>query len=493
MATVRRIAVIAGAVAALLAVAAFLWRQPEAPAPGPKPVAPSDEKAAPSVVPSGVPVAVQAARQVQDPRLRSRQLGVAVEEWLRRDVEGALAFARGLPMGNDRAQSLMLALSWIGRTDPDRALTLAREIGGNELLPLYSSLFAQLAARGPASAVGRLSVVPPGAARANALRATVEAWGRTNTDTALAWVSGLNDITDRITGLEALLVGLVPAESSRAVELARQMLNGAPLERVLDRAFQSLLASEPRNAVALVAVMPAGETRTLATASAVRALAQLDPGEAVAWCASLSPSEGIVAVRALVDVWAIKDPSAVAGYLATLSGQSAQLAGVEHLARVWGASAPANAIAWAQGLDAEQGKASALVEIASSWAQKEPSAAAAWASSLPEAGARDRALAGALSYWLLRDAHGAQSFVSGAPEGVQVSAAVAIAPELARLDPVGTMVWARALSSPQARESAIVAAYARWKARSPEPASQWLATSGLPTDLMAKLQTVAPR
>ncbi|MBI5688644.1 MAG: hypothetical protein HZC55_00995 [Verrucomicrobia bacterium] len=496
MATVRSLPSGAALGALALAVGLVAGCRRDSPAAAPKEV-PTQQSVA-AVAPKAsivVPAAVAAARAERDPRLRSRRLGQALEEWFRSEPEAVLAYVRALPRGSEQTEAWLLVLGWLGRSDPDRALAVAAEVETRGLSPFYAALFAQLAAQDSAGAVARLSRVPAGPERAQAIRATMDAWARRDPSAALAWARALSNDSESGVAVETGLVALAAADPDRAVAQAREWLGGPAFERVVGQAFQVLLTADASRAAALVASLPAGETRTLATVQAARALAIQDPARAVAWISALPAGDDTkAALPALIEAWGRRDPAAAAAQLATLPDHPGRAAAGDRLAQVWGATEPAAAIAWAGRLPDATARDSALVAIASAWAQREPRAAATWAAGLEaDAEVRNRALAGAVDYWLLQDRAGVQEFVAGLPAATQTVAAAAIAPGLAQRDPPAALTWAQSLSSTAGREAAVVAAYARWRDNAPAAAAAWLAQSGLPAELKERLRAAPAR
>lgn len=432
---------------------------------------------------------LETARAVTDPRLRAREFGLALEAWLLRDFDGALAYVRTLPDGAERTQAILMALSIIARTDIDRALKLARELAvTREQRAIYNALFAQLATRDIADAVQRLATVPGGFARMNALRAVADVWAARDAEAVLAWAEKFTDSADRTIAMEAALAGLARQNPQRAIALAQEKLGGASLQQAILAFVPRLIESDPAAAAQVVAALPTGETKMLVAAEVARTVGVTAPQQALAWADALAdaPSQQ-VARRAALEAWALSDPVSASLYVAAMPAGAAQVAAAEQVARVLGSKSPAQAVAWVQTLPSAEARQAASIYAASSWAQSDPSAAAQWASHLPADGGRGAALRGALSHWVRADAAATQSFVAGLPADVQPTAAAAIAPPLAQRDPAGALAWAQSLTAPQARDEAMVAAYNRWKQNSPAAAEAWLAGADLSVGLKAKL------
>ncbi len=436
---------------------------------------------------SGFRAEVDAARALRNPAQRSLEFGRSFQAWLARDPAAALAYVRQLEAGAVRTQGLLMVLAAIGRSDPDRALALAAELAKNrEERAIYSSLFAQLVADDPASAVARLAAVPAGEARDNALRAVADGWAHSDLPAALAWAQKL-DSSDRTPAMESVLQTMLASDPLHAIDLAQQTLTGAAFDRTLVAALQSLTRTDPKAAAALISKLVPGPVQTQAALSVARALATENPAGAAAWMQTLQAGElrGKV-LNTILDAWARQDPVAAGQYVGQMTAGPEQQAAAARVAALL-ASNPTQAIAWAQSLGNEPAREAAVVNLASAWAQRDPAAAAQWAGSLSPVEVRTEALNGAMSHWLLQDSAGARNFIFGLTGDTQASAAAHLAPGLAQRDPKGTIAWAQTLPSPEAREAAVIAAYARWLNNAPAEARAWLATANLPAATKARL------
>lgn len=474
-----------------LALAWVLFRRPPAAkAPPAPPVTATAPSAKPMASPAGGRVdergALEAARALANPGQRAREFGRTLLEFIDRDPESALAYVRSLPPGAEYTQGVLLLLEKIGRTDPERALALARElVATREQRAIYSSLFAQLAAD-PASAVARLTAVPAGEGRDFALRALADGWSRTDPAAALAWARSLAG-ADRPPAMEAVLATLGTTDPLRAIELAHETLTGAAFERTLVAALQALTRTDPKAAGALVNTLTPGDAQTQAALAVARALAAQNPGDALAWARTLAAGDTQrLAVNNVLEIWAAKDPVAAGQYVVRMNAGPEQETAAGHLARLLAAN-PAGAIAWAQSFTSEPSRQAALVNLASAWAQRDPAAAARWAGSLASPDVRTPALHGALSYWVMQDSGAARNFIFGLTGETQTEAAAYLAPRLAQQDPVAAIAWTQSLPSAGAREAALSAAYARWMGNAPAAAKAWLAAANLPAATKARL------
>jgi hypothetical protein len=442
--------------------------------------------------------ALDQARGYGDRVLRAGEFSRILQLWLQRDPEAALAYVRALPRDSGEfTQGLLLALSAVGQRDPDRALKLAGELVANrEQAVFYSSFFAQLAQQNLPAAVQRLALVPAGAGRENALRAVADLWARTDLPAALTWAEKLA-AADRAFALESALVNLVPSDPLRAIQIAQQSLSGGALDRTLSSALHQLASSDPQSAAAIVPLLAPGETQTLAAAEVARALAAKNPADALAWAKTLptDPVRWLATMRAL-EVWVADDPGAASRYVASLPADATQRQAAGPIVEALARTNPSTAIAWAQSLSNPETRALALAGVANTWAQRDAAAAARWVAEQPPetfAGVGPKTLNATLSYLILQDAAAAREFVRTLPAAAQAGAAEYSAPLLAQNDPAGTLAWSLALPSDTARDTATMAAFARWMDNAPDAARAWLASTALTPEMRARLQNLLPK
>jgi hypothetical protein len=455
-----------------------------APAAAPAPVVSPTPSASAKSASAASRAALDAARALRNPSQRALEFGRALQAWIAQDPEAALAYVRQLEPGADYTQGVLMVLSAIGRTDPDRALVLATEmVKTREQRAIYSALFAQLAATDPATAVSRLALVPAGEARDNALRAVADGWAHSDLPAALAWAQKL-DAKDRTPAMESVLSTLLATDPLRAIDLAQQTLGGAAFERTLVTALQVLTQTDPKAAASLVSTLAPGQVQQEASFAVARALAVESPTEAVTWAQTLPPGDlrGKV-LNNILDIWASQDALAAGQYVLQMSVGQEQAAA--HLATLL-AGNPTQAVAWVQSLVNAPARQAAQVNLASAWAQQDPAAAARWAGSLP-VDVRTQALNGALSYWALQDSDAARNYIFGLTGDTQTSAAAHLAPALAQRDPVAAIAWTQTLPTADARDAALTAAYARWLNNDATAARTWLASANLPAETKAGL------
>jgi hypothetical protein len=369
--------------------------------------------------------ALDDALQESDPRKRSMEFGKILAEWFERNPEDALTYVRNMPRGGaEYTEALFIVLSGLGKKDPSRAVSLAREMATTrEQQAIYSVLFDQVVRTDIHTALGLIEQVPEGESRNNALRALAVGWADHDVLAALDWAKGLNNPRARATAVEATLIIRAKRDPRRTVDLAQQFLTGDALDRTLTEAMKNLIEQDPRAAGEVVMRLPDGGVKTRATLDVVRALAAEQPATALAWIKSLPPGQlHQLALNNVLDFWSANDPQSAGEYVAQMPEGPDQNAAATHFAKNFGAADPSKAVRWAESLKGSA-RTTALVSLASGWAQKDPSAATRWAVALPiDNPARADAIKDALSYWFLQDYEAARDFLNNLAQHDQSNA-----------------------------------------------------------------------
>ncbi len=363
--------------------------------------------------------ALDEALRELDPQKRGIAFGRLLALWLDEDMEGALAFVKGMPQGAQYNEGLFMVLECVLKSDPERAVTLAGEMATTgEQRHIYSALFAQIAQRDMNAALNLLELTPTGEGRDNALRAIASAWSDKDVNAALNWAQTLGDTNERNAVIETSLISLARQDPQQALTLAGQSLGGGALERVVATSLKQMIQDNPQSVSELINDLPAGELQTQVTLDVARALAAQQPETALEWLQSLPSGElRQAALNNVLDLWNRQSPADAALYVSQIPAGDDQDAAVSHLSLGYGAANPAAAMQWAETLPSDSARTTAVVNIVSGWAENDPAAATLWAQNLtPDNPARLEALRGAYTYWVLEDANAAGNFAGTLPK-----------------------------------------------------------------------------
>lgn len=430
------------------------------------------------------------AARIQDAAQRRDALTRVVREWMQQNREGLIAHLQQMPAGPERTEALLATLDRVSAEDGRRALQLAGDlVRSPEERVFFSTYFADRAGQDPAAAARELEMVVTPEARNGAIAAIAAGWARKDADAALAWAGQLSQTAERQAALEAVLAEIATVDPRQALKGAQELLAGPPQQRARRTALAALAAKDPKAAGEFVRTLSPGEAQTNAAIEVARAFAARQADDAVAWARSLKdPNLQRLALLTALESWAAEDAAAAGRYVAGMEPGPVQMSAADRVARVVAGKDPQKAIGWAQSLANSSARDFALVSIASTWARREPAEAVRWASELPAGDSRTQALGAALSYWVLQDAPAAQKFVATLKGDALTHAATTLAPMLAQAGPRAAMDWAGTLPAPEPRDSAIAAAFRRWREISPAEAEAWLKSSKLSSATKTKLQ-----
>lgn len=387
----------------------------------------------------------------QDPQKRSIEFGRLLTQWFEQAPEAALAYVQKMSRGAEYTEGLFIVLSGLGKSDPERAVTLAGEMAGtHEDRMIYRVLFDQIARGDLASALAYLPLAPVGEARENALRTLSAAWSEKDMVGALNWAEALGEAGDRTAALEPALAALAKEDPRRMFDLALKYLSGDALERTVATGLKQLTLTDPSAAGQVISQLPAGPWQTQAAFDVAHALADQQPETAFAWLKTLPPGELQQAVlNKVMDLWSASNPADASQYVAHMAAGADQDAAASRLAQRLANTDRPDAIRWVNGLESESARNAALVSIASGWAQSDPAAATRWAGTLASDNpARAEAMRGALSYWVMTDAVAAANFASSLPAAEQSNAIVNVATEWLKTDAASAQNWLATVNLP---------------------------------------------
>jgi hypothetical protein len=161
------------------------------------------------------------AERIEDEELRVEVVTAALRELAHADVGTALEYVEERhPDGtSERGRFMRVVVDETLRTDPARALTLARQIGGQVGEQLEWQAVDRLAREDPLVAFTYTDGLPPSNQRRQLRDAVARAFGQQDPNAALAWVQSFNPAPDDL--MRSVLDGIARVEPLRAIDLAR--------------------------------------------------------------------------------------------------------------------------------------------------------------------------------------------------------------------------------------------------------------------------------
>jgi hypothetical protein len=228
------------------------------------------------------------ALQQDDHLIRLNDFKLLFAQWIAEDPEAALAYVRAMKTGPEQSAGILMVLQAIGRTDPERAISLANDmVNDQEQAAIYNSLFATAVDTDIAKAIRSFNYVPVGEGRDNSLRALSSRWATHDDEAALAWANNLKDERERNIARESVLDGVTTIDPARAITLAQQNLTGEARENVCFTAIHLLCERHPDAARDAFDKLNPEDQQPFTATEVARALAGKDLNSATAWTDTL--------------------------------------------------------------------------------------------------------------------------------------------------------------------------------------------------------------
>ncbi|MBC8096891.1 MAG: hypothetical protein H7Y43_13880 [Akkermansiaceae bacterium] len=141
----------------------------------------------------------------------------------------------------------------------------------------------------------------------------------------------------------------VPME---AIAWARQMAPGDQQAGLLQAATAAWTRDDPEGALEWLAQINDPQLLENLIGAATIGYAEIDPRAAAEWLVQSVQSEEVLklALRGIVQAWAVKEPAAVGEWVAQFPQGPEQQIGLENLLNTWGANDVAGAVAWVAAL-----------------------------------------------------------------------------------------------------------------------------------------------
>lgn len=275
--------------------------------------------------------------------------------------------------------------------------------------------------------------------------------------------------------LEAEIRALALRNPMRAMQLAREGLEGPALEQTFLFALRKLASVDLQGAAVFVQAQPRDKLQLLATDEIARLYFALGPPAALSWINLLSAGSQMQqrAVEEVAGLWAAQDRAAATRYVEGLPAGPLQTGAAAKVAQVIGATNAYDALMWALTLTGQGAREAALQAISGEWGDKDPAVAARWFAAQPVDTVPNVAVHAALAEWLRRDQGGALLFVRTLTRERQTSAMMFVAPLVAKQDPVAALDWAGKFS-PVMRDMARGPILNQWLDADPEAAQRWM-------------------
>jgi hypothetical protein len=343
--------------------------------------------------------------------------GVLFLEWARRDPEAAVAALQGTNHLGTREAWRFNVAGYLVEKDPERGLRALSEWGIDNFAPLMSGV-ARWAAADPRHAtdvvlaypagytsqlaietIGKewARVDPAGAMEfaslkpgplATALASTVlKSWAGRNIEQAADWLARA-DATTRHRLSPAFVEAWAKTDPNSALAWCESNLTGSSLAQTVGTVVNGAAQRDLLAAAGFVTSMKVSPARAEAAAAVAKnwfpgwRSGKTVPAAAIAWMTGLDAASARRALEQVQWKWSNGDPRSMAEFVATVGSDIVPPSADLNVARALARQNPPDAFAWASRLPAARGLAAGR-EAFAEWRHSQPESALKWLNDLP--------------------------------------------------------------------------------------------------------------
>ena len=396
--------------------------------------------------------ALKWARSIPFPQARNQALRKAVQEWAKSDIQNAATYAASEPACQSMLDSM--AQQWANH-DLSSALNWATNLpAGTVKNRVLEQIIHRLAKTDPRAALNEATALDSEPARRKILADIGAQWAQTDPEAASAWATQLT----------------------------------IPYQREFGKAFLGSCTNQDMSPVAdvLMALRPAVRNQLVGELASKWANQNLST--AVQWLESLPVGDSQrAALDGVLPVWCRHDPEGAASYVLQSHPSNDDNIKVQYLrtiGSIWGGLDPESALNWDATLPEGPSRTEMLDSVFVAWAGISPVDATTYAAGSLSSTDRDTAVLAALGVWSIHDQEAAAQWSASLQEGqMRDMCARTVANEWAQSDPKGAANWLASLDDSTSVQATLQKIVADWFAYNSEAASAWLQGANIPTDL----------
>jgi hypothetical protein len=357
------------------------------------------------------------------------------------DPERALALAAKIPGDDDRRSAICAIAETIAATDPRRGLSLVQTHGGFSKAHHAHQILAAWASTEPAAAWAAALAWPQAGSRDQACLSVISTWASQDRDAALAAILQLPQGNRKRMAMEIFYQTWSTESPKDAYDAVMALPSGPERSRALASALSGWAQHDPRAAAAALEQLPFNQQRVQLTHQVFSQWAQQDPLAASAAADALPPRQRQEALTAIAGTWSWKDPKGALAWAKSLPDSHSANMAMSAVFPSLVREDAEAAAATWRTLTPRQQRQQ-LPELMQNWASQDKDAALAFARSLSKPQDRASALGAAAAGMGLDNPTALNSLLAEIPEGpLRVEAMQRIAQQQAHSDPEGLASW----------------------------------------------------
>jgi len=403
------------------------------------------------VAEANLSVARQAAEGVTGAS-RAQALGGVAQVWAKSNLDGAVAWAKGLPKGTDRDEVIRAALLGKAAVDPAAALELTGSVpSGGRHAHASSTTGARVLMEAAKTdfdvAVNWLVTHPGRFGREDLMGLSMAVTDRLNGGVATFLNGRVEDgsLAALLPAIESALLNSASGQREAVWEWLKTQAETEATRSLKKEVLNFAGYQDPELALRLVTELP----RTADGDSRVQELARclLNGGSKLHRFSSLYEQAPQRLRQPLLEAAftylrgdEMPDPQTWIARIALLP-EASRAKGLESVARAWAQQSPEEAIGWVSSL-AEDTRSGAVAAIASTWAGKDVRGAAEWVAAMPSGLERDRSAGSLVLAMAERYPHEAWDWALSIDDATErARAATHAAKTMAARDPALARQW----------------------------------------------------
>ncbi len=396
--------------------------------------------------------ALASVNQIADPRMRASEMSNVMRGWASNDPKAAAASALGLAPGKVRDAAVLQVLESCVAEDHDLSIRLLAELPrASDRANAISNIAFRLGNSDPKAAADFVLQLPL-SSQQNVAMSIARNYARQDVAGALQWAAALTSPDTRNQATTSILQSWAEDDPRAAANYC--VKNVPDDTQAISSVVSDWMQTDPQAALSWASALPEGKQRDQALFRGLRQLADTDPTRAIdyarnsmqgagqqsalseiatAWAANEPQAAGNWVLQSGIDVngsiassiastWGQQDPQAAASWLIQNAKEPAGSIG--NVLRNWARQSPADVAAWMNQIAAGPIRDNAIVAFTGAVEQSDPETAGAWSVSIGDDAQRRNAIRNVVSNWMNQDKNAAKSGSEMRPAFRKISARV---------------------------------------------------------------------